>query len=333
MMMAKWWSLVVAFVFLAAGGVGCDGSPAGGRVAVETEIVSFEVSPGLGSPGGVVTLSWAAVHAGHIGGVPYCTLQWAVRDREPEELLVVACEGSIEVVLPEVETSVQFQFSALRQGGAGYETRSRTVTVVGDVFAPIQGYVVPAAQVAHVTTVSGTIHGHLGGAVDMSLVSEDGALIIDVSVDETGRFEVLLPPEPELDVAPMTFPLCGGEMPLVAVEILVQHDGPYGPGMVVNAFYERMRPVVLADSETPNDDTTVLRVAYLFSERVVQCTSVIVDEDVDPAYRIDHSVHLRPGWNVVFGVVGTFGDEFLQVLRTGDPGVAVPWIEQMIGAP
>ena len=127
-MAVRYWTL--AFLVVLVGGVGCGDSPSGQPPGqTETQIVMFEVSPDRVEPGGVVTVSWRAVDAGRIDGEPYCTLQWTVRDRDPEPLLQVGCEGSREVVVPEEETGVQFQFSALRSDGATYVTRSRTVTV------------------------------------------------------------------------------------------------------------------------------------------------------------------------------------------------------------
>ena len=130
-MVVRWWSLVLAVVLV--GVVGCSG-PLLGPVPplVETEIVSFEVSPERVSPGGAVMVSWRAVQVGRFGGVPYCTLQWTVRGGDPEEALEVACEGSLEVVVPDEETVVEFRFSALRRGGSTFVTRNFTVTVAVD---------------------------------------------------------------------------------------------------------------------------------------------------------------------------------------------------------
>ena len=626
-MAVRCWAL--AFVLVLVGGVGCSDSPSGQPPAAsETQIVLFEVSPDRVEPGGVVTVSWRAEDVGRVGGVPYCTLQWTVRDRDPEPLLEVACEGSLEVEVPEEETVVQFQFSALKHDRSTYVTRSRTVTVelesagmvlevdtnliagttvtlplrgsvdvsvdwgdgssstatssgnlqhtyasnrsytisisgsleqfgagldgyphadaivgvsawgdpgltslsgafrnasnlasvptslpntvtstsgmfwgastfnqpldtwntsnvtdksgmfgfasafnqplgtwntsnvttmsdmfvsasafnqpldswdtsnvttmswmfenasafnqplntwntsnvtemqrmfygasafnqpldnwntsnvtnmadmffrassfnrdlsgwcvvnipdrpehfddgatswtlprpvwgtcpggeVGppvedDVRAPIEGFVVPPSEVSLVTAVSGAIHDYSGGQTSMSLFSPFGGAVVDVMVDGSGRFDALLPSEPEIEWPLEPILLCGEEVAMITLQLLAQHDGPFGPDLAVEALYAPARPVTLAVSDTPDEDTTMLYVAYAFSEGERDCAEVVDDERWDPPHRYDHDVRLRPGWNTLFAVTGETGGAFVNVLRTGDPGESVPWIE------
>lgn len=326
-MSIRQWAFALGLPLLLVGATGCDGSVMGSDTSTATEIVAFEASPGSVSPGDSVTLSWSAVNAGRSGGVPYCTLQWTERDAEPSELLEVACEGSLEFTAPLAETTVQFMFSALRRSGVGYESRTRTVTVAGDPFTPIEGFVVPPAAVALVTTVSGTVHGWTAGEeASMSLIGEFGGPVINFEVDANGRFDVVLPTEPHVDGPIEPVVVCGAEMMLPTLNILLQRDGPDIPE---TAWYLRTRPVQLAGSDTPDDEPLRLEIGYSFSDRVVTCRRTVVDDWGS----VDQDIHLRPGWNVVFSLIGTVGGEMVFISRTGEPAAYVPWVEQMLGPP
>ena len=177
-MAVRCWTL--AFVLVLFGGVGCSDSPSGQPPATsETQIVMFEVSPDRVEPGGVVVVSWRAVHVGRFDGRQYCTLQWTVLDRDPEELLEVACEGSLEVEVPEEETAVQFQFSALRSDGETFVTRRRSVRVAelavnvapSSVTLPVNG------TLAFTATVTGTGDASVSWSATCGSISGSGHTI------------------------------------------------------------------------------------------------------------------------------------------------------------
>jgi len=208
----------------------------------------------------------------------------------------------------------------------------------------IAEYVVGPGRVATVTSVSGVIDGYDGGAVDATFAGIGGVGTgcpiddpecqpsftpsrpwVPTAIDAQGAFTIALPSSPTLDDFGNAV-FCGEEHPFSFTGVLYVHDEPFGqPGSSPTASYVRAR---FEDPKVPvgflADAAALVTYAFTTSSVDLTCTQDDSGNGMGTLL-LDIDLRLRPGWNVVTWVQRSEDDDMVLYLRTGEPGLSVPW--------
>ncbi|TVR97437.1 MAG: hypothetical protein EA416_00610 [Trueperaceae bacterium] len=208
----------------------------------------------------------------------------------------------------------------------------------------VREYVVGPGRVATLTSIEGVIDGYDGGTVEATFaglmatvglscngdecetIFSPGLPWVPTSIDAQGAFTVELPASPSLDGVGTAI-LCGEEVVLSYSGSLHVHDAPLGePGSSPTASYARVR---LEEPKTPvnilADAGAVVWYAYTTGSVDLTCAQTESDYGTEPML-VDVDVRLRPGWNVMTWLQRSEGDDMVLYMRTGEPGLSVPWV-------
>jgi hypothetical protein len=218
----------------------------------------------------------------------------------------------------------------------------------------IADYVVPGAEVAQVTRVSGRIEGYLAPALAPAAVTTsfvglgavtscvgDGDTVectyspgrpwIPAPIEADGSFAIDLPASPDLGEDLFTLELCGAPLEVAMNGVIVAHDGALGD-VGVEPLAQYARAWFTEDSVIPPnalfpDPSVVVVYGYAPSPRVARCVDTVESGDPEqPGTSIDVDVDVRPGWNVMTWVTRSESGELTVYLRSGEPNAEVPWV-------